>query len=111
MSRGLSTRTLPLGDRTFSIQFDFIDHQLVIRASDGEIRTLALRPQTVADFYREVMATLDTINRRMGRDTVFYAASGIRREWTMSASMKSPHFTTDWEELLKVPTATAPPRQ
>lgn len=57
--RGLSTRTLPYGERTFNIQFDFIDHQLAIRASDGETRTLALRPQTVADFYREVMAALD----------------------------------------------------
>src|SRR5579864_7306590 len=56
--RGLSTRTLPHGDRTFSIQFDFIDHQLLIRASDEATRTLALRPQTVADFYREVMTTL-----------------------------------------------------
>jgi hypothetical protein len=57
--RGLSTSTLPHGDRSFSIQFDFIDHLLVIRASDDETRTLALRPQTVADFYRELMTTLD----------------------------------------------------
>ena len=57
--RGLSTRTLPYGERSFTIQFDFIDHQLVIRVSDGTSRTLALRPQTVADFYREAMATLD----------------------------------------------------
>jgi hypothetical protein len=57
--RGLSTRTLPHGARSFSIQFDFIDHELVIHASDDETRTLALRPQTVADFYRELMATLD----------------------------------------------------
>jgi hypothetical protein len=56
--RGISTRTLPHGERTFSIQFDFVDHQLVIRASD-DMRTLPLRPQTVADFYREVMATLE----------------------------------------------------
>jgi hypothetical protein len=59
--RGLSTRTLPHRDRTFSIQFDFIDHQLVIRSSHDGPRTLALRPQTVADFYREVMATLDSM--------------------------------------------------
>ena len=58
-ARGLSTRTLPHRHRTFTIQFDFIDHQLVILASDGETRTLALRPQTVADFYRDVMAALD----------------------------------------------------
>jgi hypothetical protein len=56
---GLSTRTLAHGHRLFTIEFDFIEHQLVIGVSDGETRTLALRPQTVADFYREVMATLD----------------------------------------------------
>jgi len=59
--RGLTTRTLPHGNRSFTMQFDFIEHQLAIRASDGETRTLALRPQTVADFYREVMATLDAM--------------------------------------------------
>ena len=53
--RGLSTRTLTHGARTFAVEFDFIDHQLVIRASDGTVRTLPLRPQAVADFYREVM--------------------------------------------------------
>src|SRR5580700_10230236 len=57
--RGLSTRTLPYDARSFTIEFDFIEHQLVIRVSEGETRVLALRPQTVADFYREVMATLD----------------------------------------------------
>ena len=56
--RGLATRTLP-DARSFSIQFDFIEHQLAICASDGETRTLALRAQTVAEFYREVMSTLD----------------------------------------------------
>src|SRR5262245_48018246 len=56
--RGLSTRTLPHGSRSFTIEFDFIDHALVIRASDGATRSLALRPQSVADFYRDVMRTL-----------------------------------------------------
>ncbi|HKU79538.1 MAG TPA: DUF5996 family protein, partial [Rhodanobacteraceae bacterium] len=29
--RGLTTRPLPHGTRTFTIQFDFIEHQLLIR--------------------------------------------------------------------------------
>jgi hypothetical protein len=58
---GLSTRTLPHDHRSFAIEFDFIDHRLAIRASDGETRTLALEPRTVADFYREVMRTLDAM--------------------------------------------------
>ena len=56
--RGLSTRTLPHGRRSFTIDLDFIDHVLAIRASDGAVRTLALAPRTVADFYRDVMDTL-----------------------------------------------------
>jgi hypothetical protein len=57
-SRGLSTRALTYGRRTFSIEFDFIDHELAIRASDGTTRTLELVPRSVADFYRAVMAML-----------------------------------------------------
>ena len=56
--RGLSTRALPHGSRLFTMEFDFIDHQLVIRTSDAAHRTLALAPRTVADFYREVMTLL-----------------------------------------------------
>jgi hypothetical protein len=57
-ARGLTTRSLPHGERTFTIQFDFIDHRLVICASNGESRTLPLRPCSVADFYRELLGTL-----------------------------------------------------
>ena len=56
--RGLVTHTLPHGERTFTMEFDFIDHQLVIRTSDGDVRSLALAPRSVANFYADVMATL-----------------------------------------------------
>lgn len=57
-ARGLSTRPLTYGTRTFGIEFDFLEHQLRITASDGEARSLPLRPHTVAAFYAEVMRTL-----------------------------------------------------
>ena len=57
-ARGFTTRTLPHGDRSFRVAFDFIDHQLVIETSDSKRRALPLAPRTVAEFYREVMATL-----------------------------------------------------
>jgi len=56
--RGLSTRTLRHGTRNFAIEFDFIDHQLVIRTSEGATRTVQLAPRSVANFYADVMATL-----------------------------------------------------
>jgi len=59
--RGLTTRTLPHGNRTFTMEFDFIDHQLVIRASDGDVRLVRLAPRSVAGFYADVMATLNAM--------------------------------------------------
>jgi DNA polymerase V len=47
---------------------------------------------------KHLMAAVDTINRRMGRNTLLYAAAGVRREWAMACSMKSQHFTTDWQQ-------------
>ena len=58
-ARGLSTRALPHLRRTYTIEFDFIDHTLTIRASDGATRTMTLAPRTVADFYRDVGGLLD----------------------------------------------------
>ena len=57
-ARGLTTSPIPHGTRTFEIDFDFIDHQLVVRSSDGARRTLALVPRAVADFYGELMSIL-----------------------------------------------------
>ncbi len=60
-SRGLTTSPIPLGAYTFEIQFDFIDHQLLIDKSDGTRRTIPLKPQSVAEFYRSVMKALSDL--------------------------------------------------
>src|SRR5712691_4762126 len=57
-SRGLTTGLLPYGSLSFTMEFDFIDHQLIISTTEGERRMLKLEPRSVADFYREMMATL-----------------------------------------------------
>jgi hypothetical protein len=57
-SRGLTTSPIPYETRTFQIDFDFIDHCLLINTSDGVTKTLTLEPRSVADFYQELMATL-----------------------------------------------------
>ena len=57
-ARGLTTTAMPYKDRIFEIEFDFIDHKLRIECSDGATKILDLRPQSVADFYAEVMSAL-----------------------------------------------------
>jgi hypothetical protein len=61
-ARGVTTSPMAHGTRTFQIDFDFIDHALVIQTSDGVITRHPLAPQTVASFYRAVMGSL----REMG---------------------------------------------
>ncbi|HEX7152001.1 MAG TPA: DUF5996 family protein [Thermoanaerobaculia bacterium] len=57
-TRGLTTSPIPCGPRTFHIDFDFLAHKLDIATSDGGVRTIALTPKSVAEFYREVMDAL-----------------------------------------------------
>ena len=57
-ARGLTTSPIPDGERQFQIDFDFIDHRLLLTVSDGGRRSLALAPMSVADFYRHVMGLL-----------------------------------------------------
>jgi hypothetical protein len=61
-SRGLTTSAIPFGDRVFAIDFDFLDHNLYVRTSDGATRALALTPQSVADFYAAYVETLRSLD-------------------------------------------------
>jgi hypothetical protein len=56
--RGLTTSAIPYGDGAFDMEFDFIDHVLRVRGSDGGSRTVALEPKSVARFYTEVTGVL-----------------------------------------------------
>ncbi len=60
-ARGLTTSAIPYREGIFEIRFDFIDHKLVIETSWGQAKTLALRAQTVADFYAEIMAAIKSV--------------------------------------------------
>jgi len=57
-ARGLTTSVMPYERGDVEVVFDFIGHELIIETSDGSCRTLALKPQTVADFYQNFMAAL-----------------------------------------------------
>jgi hypothetical protein len=55
---GLTTSAIPYSGGDFEVQFDFVHHKLVVQTSHDTIRTLALAPRSVADFYREFEAAL-----------------------------------------------------
>jgi hypothetical protein len=58
---GLNTSPIPFGKLTFDVEFDFVGHQVAIRTSAGEGRSIPLFPRSVADFYAEYMACLRSL--------------------------------------------------
>jgi len=60
--RGLTTSPIVDGMRQFKIDFDFIDHQLLVQASDGGIGGFPLQPMSVAEFYERLCKTLSQLD-------------------------------------------------
>jgi hypothetical protein len=82
-ARGLTTSAIPYEGRIFEVQFDFIDHRLIIQTSWGSSRILALRAQSVADFYAEFMSALQSLGIAV-------------KIWTMPVEVPNPvRFTSD----------------
>jgi len=57
-ARGLTTSPMPWRGGSLEIEFDFIDHVLWVRLSDGRFRQLILRPMMVAEFYADLFIAL-----------------------------------------------------
>ena len=57
-ARGLTTSPIPFGDRSFQLDFDFLDHVLRASVSDGGQKQVGLFPRSVADFYADLMRSL-----------------------------------------------------
>lgn len=56
--RGLGTSPIPYRGGMFDLEFDVVDHRLLIRSSSGDQRTVPLVPQSVAQFHERTMSAL-----------------------------------------------------
>jgi Family of unknown function (DUF5996) len=54
-ARGLTTNAMPIDDRVFEIELDFVDHRVTATDSRGQAFALDLRPMSVAAFCRALM--------------------------------------------------------
>src|SRR5579875_3878848 len=59
--RGLSTWSMPYQNDLVDIEFDFVAHELHVRLTSGLSKSLALRAQSVADFYGEHLSLLRSL--------------------------------------------------
>jgi hypothetical protein len=95
-ARGLTTSRIPYGERAFELWFDFIEHRLVLETNDGVVKTLALEPRSVAEFYQEFTELLRSAKIEV-------------KIWKMPAEIPNPipfdqdrvHASYDWEAVEK----------
>jgi hypothetical protein len=69
-ARGLTTSPIPYGERTFQIDFDFIEHAVCIETSDGPRWQMPLRAHSVADFHAAVMSALSDVGIEVHIDEI-----------------------------------------
>ncbi|MDZ4128825.1 MAG: DUF4113 domain-containing protein, partial [Hydrogenophaga sp.] len=72
----------------FELELDSVDHGSTTARAPGA------RPQ--------LMAALDSLNERYGRGTIKLASAGagvVPRNWTMKQELRTPAYTTRWEDM------------
>jgi hypothetical protein len=103
-ARGLTTSAMPWQGRLLQIDFDFIDHRLILATSDGRTEQFALSPRPVADFYAEVMGRL----RALGVDVSIWSMP-VEIEGAIPFEADREHASYDadamhrfWRQLMAV---------
>jgi len=89
---GLTTSPMPHGSRAVAVEFDFISHELIVRADDGAGHSFPLRAMTVADFFAQYLGAL----RNLGIDPAIYA-SPVEVETAIPFARDSKHASYDAE--------------
>jgi DNA polymerase V len=100
----LVSQALALLERIYKPGFAYVRAGVVFSdlVSEKSVQlSLFESPEDVAK-ERELMKTVDAINRRLGREKVFLASSGVGRGWKMKQERLSRRYTTRWDELLTV---------
>ncbi len=68
---------------------------------DDQIQ-LNLFKKSNLDKTHKLMKTIDKLNIEMGNGTLFYASEGVSQIWKMKSEMRSPCYTTRWDNILSI---------
>lgn len=75
------------------------------------IMLLDISPQTIkqhdifvsGDQKKDTLTNMvDQINQKLGKNKLFYCAEGIHKPWQIKSCLRSPRYTTRWDELVVV---------
>ncbi len=99
--RGLTTSAIPYKNSTFEVNFDFIDHNLVILTSDDTAKTMPLIARSVADFYWEFMASLRSLGIEVTINTLpSEVTNPIRCDEDQEHSSYDPQYVNRFWRIL-----------
>ncbi len=102
-ARGLTTGAIPVDTRMLQIAFDFVDHVLLVRTSDGRNVSFPLIGQSVAQFYVDVFDAL----RRVGVEVAIHPSPNEVEvaipfaEDTVHATYVPEHANVFWQQLIQ----------
>lgn len=102
--RGLTTSAMPYRENTSAVEFDFIDHSVVVRTSTGAVRSIPLVQRSVREFYVEyldVLRALDIDARIMGVPVEVETAIPFAQD-TQHASYDAEFANRWWRVALQV---------
>lgn len=69
---------------------------------ENQLQTNLFVPEEKTLQSAQLMKSVDAINQKMGKNTVFFLACGTKQDWKLKSAQKSKRFTTSWEELMVV---------
>jgi len=100
---GLTTSAMPVSGGNLEIEFDFLEHQLHFRMSDGREDRLALKPQSVAEFYRQYLVCLGRLGVSVHIDPLPCEQKEPIRfpDDTVHASYDSEYVERFWKILVR----------
>ena len=103
-ARGLGTSAIHVGEGALEIDFDFIEHRLIVRSSSGSARGFALQPMSVASFYRRLMAELAAAGVEVAIDVMPNEVAGPVPfpDDETHASYDAAAATVFWRALVRV---------
>jgi len=106
-SCGLTTQAIPYGYGNFEIEFDFIDHRLIITTSNGTRRQFSLQDGlSVSEFYQNIFAHLAALGIKVKIRAVPYETSSAEpfETDTQHAAYDKEYVERFWRILVGVDT-------
>ena len=99
--RGFTSGLIPWQTESFSVDFDFIAHRLILQLSDGKVKELTLEARTVAEFYHLFMEGLLSLGIEVKINTMpTEIENGIRFEQDLVHAAYDGAYVQRWWRVM-----------